>query len=115
MVQQLTNYTNLEYDEQYLLASRRTFGPNKMDIPWGTAPYNDTYTGIWTLSGSKPRTPGKYLTPDQIKSGVKTNETYHKCVAARQKALGAKWPYPSIAGLGEEEFGAVEQKLRWMP
>jgi len=113
MVQQLTNYTDLEYNEQYLRDSRKTFGPDKMSLAWGTAPFNESYTGIWTVSGSKPRTPGEYLTPDQAKRGVKTNETYHRCVAVREQALGTKWPHPAISGLKEEEFGAVEQRLSW--
>lgn len=114
MVQQITNFTDLEYSTEYLLASRKTFGPNKMNIPWGCAPIQDTDTGVFLLAGSKPRTPGKYLSDADIKKGVKTNEFYHRVVAVRAQALGKSWTFPSVAGLPEEAFGPVEQKLSWV-
>jgi Uncharacterized alpha/beta hydrolase domain (DUF2235) len=114
MVQQITNFTDLEYSTQYLLDSRKTFGPNKMNIPWGCAPIQETDTGIFLLAGSKPRTPGEYLSEEDIKRGVKTNEMFHRVVPVRAQGLGKAWPYPSVSGLPEESFGPVEQKLSWV-
>jgi len=114
MVQQLTTYTDLEYDEKYLLDSRKTFGPNKMEFPWGCAPSTDSQMGFYKFSGSRNRTPGKYLSPDEIERGFKTNETIHRCVRMRAEKLGGKWPHPSIEGLKEDHFGPIEKKLSWI-
>jgi len=111
MVQKITNYTDLEYDLQYLLNSRKTFGPNHMNTPWGCEIWPDPDVGIWKLSGRKARTPGKYLTAAD--AGSKTNECIHKCVTVRIAAMGKKFHHPDITGLEEDEFGEVEKKLSW--
>ena len=112
MVQQLSNYTKLEFDIRYLLDSRKTFSPNQMKTPWGTEAWTDPYKGIWRFSGYKLRTPGKYVTSKDPKD-VRTNEFVHKSVLTRINDLGAKYSHPSIAGLNEDEFGALEQQLSW--
>ena len=112
MVQKLANYTDLEYDLQYILDSRKTFGPNHMDTPWGSEIWRDSNVGIWKLSGQKPRSPGKYLTAAD--AGSITNEYIHKCISVRIAALGSKFQHPDLAGLEEDEYGDVEKKLSWV-
>lgn len=111
MIQQLTDCTDLEYDLQYLLDSRKTFGPNHMDTPWGCEIWPNPDVGVWTLAGRKARTPGKYFAAADTES--KTNEYIHKCVTVRIAAMGSKFEHPDITGLEEDVFGEVEEKLRW--
>lgn len=113
MIQKLTDHTDLEYDIQYLLDSRKTFGPNHMDTPWGDAVWDDPDTGIWKLSGTKIRTPGKYLAAAEIAAGIKTNEYIHKSVVVRMETLGQKWTHPDLGDLEEDKFGEVEKTLSW--
>jgi len=61
------------------------------------------------MSGVKARTPGKYLTPEDV--GDKTNETYHLCVMVREDKLGTKFTHPSLGSLEQNVFGEVEKKL----
>jgi Uncharacterized alpha/beta hydrolase domain (DUF2235) len=109
MAQQLTHYTDLEYDIQYLLDSRGTFGVNQMNTPWGTEAWTDPYKGVYKFGGYLPRTPGKYA----VNTGERTHEYIHKSVLTRIEALGNEYAHPDISELQETEFGAVEEKLRW--
>jgi Uncharacterized alpha/beta hydrolase domain (DUF2235) len=111
MIQKLTDHTDLEYDLQYLLDSRKTFGLNHMDTPWGDEIWPNSDVGIWKLSGKNARTPNKYLTPADV--GYKTNESYHKCVAVRIETMGKKFQHPDLDGLEQDKFGNVEQTLSW--
>jgi T6SS, Phospholipase effector Tle1-like, catalytic domain len=109
MVQQLTYHTGLEWDIQYLLDSRQTFEPHQMDIAWGTEDFPNTFTGIWTLSGYISRTPGKYT----LQPGERSNEFVHKSVLTRIKAKGKLYSHPDVSSLIEDDFGPVEERLRW--
>jgi hypothetical protein len=114
MIQQLTNYTKIEYDKKYLLDSRETFGPNHMDTPWSTEAWVDPYTSkwFWRFSGYKLRTPGKYVTAQDPKD-VRTNEFVHRSVLRRIELQGKKYWHPDISALKEDQFGDVEQDLSW--
>jgi uncharacterized protein (DUF2235 family) len=111
MIQKLTDHTDLEYDLQYLLDSRKTFGPNHMDVRWGDEIWKDSNVGIWKMSGTKARTPNKYLTKDDV--GSITNEFIHKSVVTRVQSLGTKFEHPDLGGLEEDKFGEVEKILSW--
>lgn len=111
MVQKLTDHTGLEYDIQYLLDSRKTFGVNHMNVPWGCEIWPESDAGVWTMSGVKARTPGDYITTQD--TGDKTNESYHLCVKVRDEKLGTKFTHPSLGTLEQAVFGDVEKKLAW--
>ena len=113
MIQKLADHTDLEYDIRYLLDSRKTFGVNKMDKPWGSEEWPESDTGIWTMSGVKPRTPSKYLTAKEM--GDKTNESYHYCVKVREEYLEKKFTHPDLGTLEQDVFGDVEKTLAWKP
>ena len=111
MIQKLTDYTDLEYDLQYLIDSRKTFGPNHMNTPWGCEIWPDPDEEFGSFLDGNLRTPGKYLTAAD--AGSTTNEYIHKCVTARIAAMGKKFQHPDITGLQEDEFGEVEKRLSW--
>jgi hypothetical protein len=113
MVQQISDNTDLEFDLRYLLASRKTFSPNQMNVPWGCEGWPSSYIGFYRLGGKKPRTPNKYLTPDQIRDGYVTNEYIHKSVFRRIEVFGKAYKHPDLDNLKEDEFGEIEEILSW--
>jgi hypothetical protein len=112
MIQQLHNFTKLEYDKQYLIDSRHTFSPHQMNVLWGTEPFTNSFAGIYLASGYKIRTPNKYVTAKDP-HGTKTNEYVHKSVKVRIQVDGKKYSHPDISTLHEAAWGSVEQELRW--
>jgi len=109
MVQQIADNTKLEYDIDYLLASRSTFGPHQMSIAWATEDFPITYNGIWLLAGYVNRTPGKY----RLANGERSNEFVHRSVLTRISAKGKAYVHPDISGLDVDKFGGIEQQLMW--
>jgi hypothetical protein len=111
MLQKLADKTKLEVDIQYIKDGRSGFAKNPMDQPWGCAKFDDSFTAIFALSGSKKRTPNHY----QSDSPGLTNEYIHRCVGVRmEKVAGYTASTPDIKGIPFEELGeSVEKELRW--
>jgi Uncharacterized alpha/beta hydrolase domain (DUF2235) len=111
MIQKLADHTpQLEIDISYLKEGRSGWARNPMDQPWGCAKFDDSFNGIYTLSGSRWRTPGQY---QKNQPGV-TNEFIHRCVDVRmERVKGYTESTPDIKGMPFEDFGEVEEQLRW--
>ena len=108
MIQQVRDHKlGLVFDEQYLDTSK--YIALTMKKPWGCADYEDTYKGIWGLSGTEPRTPGY---------GTDTGESVHKCVDARldfNKGKPNPWaPPPGITREmpRRDALGTLEEDLK---
>ena len=114
MIQKIAKRTNLEYNKEYVIASRHTFEPIingvKLDEgreKWACTPWDPTYTGIYRLGGYKPRTPGKY---HDLKEGETTNEKIHHSVIVRRESM--PYTHPSLSGLVLNKFGELERELK---
>jgi hypothetical protein len=109
MIQQVRGYNlGLSFDEKYYLDTSSIAIAFTMKKPWGCADYEDTYTGIWELTGTEPRTPGNY--------GTDTGESVHECVDARldfNKGKPNPWaPPPGITGMPRDHLGILEENLK---
>jgi hypothetical protein len=122
MIQKITDNTSLEYNMDYLMASRSTFEPtidgkpngvkiNEMADLWACTPWVDSFKGVYRFSGHKARTPNLY---HKLKEGEKTNEAVHKSVYARKTGL-PNYTHPDLSTLTEAPFGQVEKDLSWLP
>lgn len=63
----------------------KTKKPNTLrrDFGWGTGTIIDSYTLMYGLNGSKPRTPGAYAVDDEPSTQGATNEQIHPTVGYR--------------------------------
>ena len=106
MAQQIIENTDLQLDIDYL-SRMRSKGENPMERSWGCATWEESYKGIFKVSGAIRRTPGKYFSDDA------THEYIHKSVIQRINSADIKYAPPDISGLKEDEFGDIERKLSW--
>jgi len=110
MAQQITQYTSLELNMQYL-RNMRERGENSLGQPWACAPWENSYKGIYHFSGAAKRKPGLY--GKYFPEGNVTNEFIHRSVYERMNNKEANYNPPDLSHLKEDEFGDVEEKLRW--
>jgi hypothetical protein len=108
MAEQLAANTDLQLDLDYLMMYRNR-GDDPMAKPWGCATFEDSYTGIYRISGAIPRRPGEY---SQATDGS-TQEYVHRSVLMRMNNKDLKYMPPDVSLLKEDEFGEIESRLRW--
>ena len=113
MLQELKDNTGLQFDLKYVEMSRETIAPTPLTVPWACAKFADPDTGIFTLSGRKYRTPGRYLSQRDIDHGYETNEYIHESVMVRTKVMGRAFKHPSLNHLDVTPLGELEKKLSW--
>jgi uncharacterized protein (DUF2235 family) len=141
MVDQIYTSTGLQFDWDRLTYARtqqrastgslwtNNYQPKWPDHPWGCEPWEESYTGIYLLSGWRWRTPGKYFDHEHKfrwnqtsppKPTEVTTESAHRSVSARKKLNSGGYlkKYDSEAlkrGIKLEiaELGAVERRWRW--
>jgi len=114
MAHKITRHTNLALDLDYVVASLRTFEPEKNGVRlnetpagWACTPWDESYVGIYRLGGRRARKPGRY---HKIKDGETTNEYVHHSVQVRQNNLF--YTPPPVSELPPAEFDQMEVELR---
>ena len=110
MAQQVHELTDLELDVDYLSGMRKR-GDDSMAAPWGCAPWQNSYKGIFRFSGAVVRKPGTYST--YFPEGHTTNEYIHRSVYERINNKDANYNPSDLSHLSEDKFGEIEEKLRW--
>lgn len=63
-------------------------GKPHLKTPWGCAPWDESYTGVYLIAGKHKRTPGKYhfgprSTRGKSSRGIDTFEEFHESVQNR--------------------------------
>lgn len=108
MAEQLATNTDLQLNLEYLMMYRNR-GRDPMAKPWGCADFEESYTGIYHISGSIPRRPGQYSKD----AGGTTQEYVHRSVLVRINNKDLKYMPPDVSLLKEDEFGEIESRLKW--
>jgi Uncharacterized alpha/beta hydrolase domain (DUF2235) len=99
--------STLEFDVEYLTQSDATIALSTKTKPWGCTDYEDTYTGVYELSGIKNRTPTLYAKDAEM--------VVHECVAVRKKWYSTQpkpWKCPDISGLKFSTLGKLETSMQ---
>jgi hypothetical protein len=114
MAQKIVDHTNLELDNNYIVASLKTFEPqikgvtlDEIPAGWACTQWDPSYVGFYRLGGRRARKPGRY---HRIMEGQTTNEQIHHSVSVRRKNLS--YIPPPLEGLPTTELGELEKELR---